>query len=57
MVFRMDRYGIILKVVIRTLSMQVLFGRNVAPMGRIRGDNSAPILKICSDMKFAFSSL
>ena len=26
--------------------MQVLFGRNVAPMGRIKGDNAAPILKL-----------
>ena len=44
--FRIDKYGIILKVVIRTLPMQVLFGHNVAPMGRIKGGNSSPILKI-----------
>ena len=29
--------GIILKAVIRTLSMQAIFGRNVAHMGRIKG--------------------
>ena len=46
MVFRIDKYGIILKVVIRTLPVQVLFGRNMAPMGQIKGDNSSPILKI-----------
>ena len=58
MVFRMDKYGIILEVVIRTLSVLVLFGHNVAPISRFKGggDNSAPILKSYSHMKFAFSS-
>ena len=37
MVFRMDKYGITLEVFIRTLSLQVLFGHNVAPMGQIKG--------------------
>ena len=38
MVFRMDKYGIILEVFIRTLSMQVLFGHNMVPMGQIKGE-------------------
>ena len=57
MVFRMDKYGIILEAFIRTLSIQILFGHHVAPMGQIKGNNSAPILKVCTHMKFAFSSL
>ena len=57
MVFRMDKYGIILEAVNRTLSMQILFGRNEAPRGRIKGDNSTPTLKICFQIKFAFSCL
>ena len=57
MVFGMEKYGVILEGVNRTLSMQILFGRNEAPRGQIKGDNSTPILKICSQIKCVFICL
>ena len=36
-VFRKDKWGIILKVIICTLKIRVLWGRKVVPMCRIRG--------------------
>ena len=36
-VFRKDKWGIILKIIICTLKIRVLWGRRVVPMCRIRG--------------------
>ena len=37
MVFRKDKCGIMLKVIIRTFDIRILWGRTVVPMGRIKG--------------------
>ena len=57
MVFRKDKWGIILKVFIRTFKIRVLWGLKLVPIGRKRGDNSATILQICFHLKFKLSNL
>ena len=37
MVFRKDKCGVMLNVIIRTCDIRILWGRTVVPMGRIKG--------------------
>ena len=37
MVFRKDKCGVMLNVIIRTFDIRILWGRTVVPMGRIQG--------------------
>ena len=57
MVFRKDKLGIILKAIIRTLKIRVLWRLKLVPIGQKKGNNSAPILQICSHLKFELSNL
>ena len=57
LVYRKDKWCIILKVIIRTFKNRVLWGLELLPIGRKRGTNSAPILQICSHLKFGLSNL
>ena len=36
MVFRKDKCGVMLNVIIRTFDIRILWGRTVVPMGRIK---------------------
>ena len=46
MIFRKDKFGISLKIIISTLQIRVLWGRKPGPKGKLKGDNSEPILVI-----------
>ena len=37
MVFRKDKYGVMLNVFIRTFDIRIFWGRTFVPMGRIKG--------------------
>ena len=39
MVFRIDKCGVMLNVIICTLLILVLGGRKVVPIGQLKGDN------------------
>ena len=52
-VFRKDKWGIILKVIIRTSGCCGVL--KWCLLVEIRGDNSVPIFQICSHMKFALN--
>ena len=57
MVFRKDKRGIILKVIIRTLKSGCCGDLNWCLLVEKREDNSALISQICSHLKFELSNL